>query len=282
MNLCLIWRLCVEVFKPSVEVFKPTVQSVEVFKLLVWTVRTLNVQIRLFLKIGTSYLCKFKIDWYCIVHLACWNSLVSVINMYLGHDSVIVQNFAAFKTDKAKGDNISMDTLAIEFDPSLHLLQWRWAILLFLQFFGDIRSIDSRRIRICRGGEILNFFKLEKFPHLLQWRWAILCFSWSSHGILWIDCSLIFIGDITHAGAKGPFPLFQPVPIRSLSDDLHKMRIRTRMICTRCESDHHCCDGLAVSPGDAAAASPGGDSQVHRVPLHLRLGKCLCILWERC
>ena len=43
--------------------------------------------------------------------------------MYLGHDSVIVQNFAAFKTDKAKGDNISMDTLAIEFDPSLHLLQ---------------------------------------------------------------------------------------------------------------------------------------------------------------
>ena len=39
---------------------------------------------------------------------------------------------------------------------------------------------------------------------------------------------LIFIGDVIHAGAKEPYPLFQPVRVRSLSDDLHKMRIRTR------------------------------------------------------
>ena len=34
--------------------------------------------------------------------------------------------------------------------------------------------------------------------------------------------------DITHAGAKGPFPLFQPDRVRSLSDDLRKVRIRIR------------------------------------------------------
>ena len=39
---------------------------------------------------------------------------------------------------------------------------------------------------------------------------------------------LIFIGDVLHAGAKEPYPLFQPVRVRSVSDDLHKMRIRTR------------------------------------------------------
>ena len=39
---------------------------------------------------------------------------------------------------------------------------------------------------------------------------------------------LIFIGDVIHAGAKEPYPLFQPVRVRSLSDDLHKMPIRTR------------------------------------------------------
>ena len=41
---------------------------------------------------------------------------------------------------------------------------------------------------------------------------------------------LIFIGDITHAGAKEPYALFQTVrvrTVRSLPDDLHKMRIRT-------------------------------------------------------
>ena len=38
----------------------------------------------------------------------------------------------------------------------------------------------------------------------------------------------ILIGDITHAGAKGPFPLFQPVRVRSRSDDMYKKRIRTR------------------------------------------------------
>ena len=39
---------------------------------------------------------------------------------------------------------------------------------------------------------------------------------------------LIIVGDITHAGAKKPHSLFQPVRVRSLSDDLHKMLIRTR------------------------------------------------------
>ena len=38
---------------------------------------------------------------------------------------------------------------------------------------------------------------------------------------------LIFIGDFTYAGAKEPYPLFQTVRVRLLSDDLHKMRIRT-------------------------------------------------------
>ena len=38
------------------------------------------------------------------------------------------------------------------------------------------------------------------------------------------------------------------------------------------QNTQNCCDGLAV---------PGGNSQVHRVPLHPRQGRYLWIVWER-
>ena len=92
-----------------------------------------------------SFTNNFQHDWYCILHLARWNSLVSVINMY--HDCSQLCNLEKDKANK-----------------SPHLLQWRWDVLGFLPFFDEIRRIDSRTIRICRGGEILNFFRAWKFP----------------------------------------------------------------------------------------------------------------------
>ena len=146
----------------------------------------------------------FKIDkWYCILHLAHWNSLISVNNMF--HDcSQLELCILSLKLDKASLEGqwpgTQLHPLATEFYPSLktpHLLQWHSAILWFWQFFDEIWRIYSWKIRVCTE-EVLKFL----------WIWKITSFTSMtlSNPLLFT----IFPWDLE----KGPFPLFQLVYVR--------------------------------------------------------------------
>ena len=157
---------------------------------------------------------------------------------------MIVHNCATFKTDKAK--------------KSPHLLQWRWAVLCFLRFFDEIRRIDSRTIRIgtacqsLRGGEtpLICFNDTEQFSafcNLPMGSYGSTDFYWRCHS-----------RRSERALPTVPACLSK-VTVWWSAQDAN-------------QNAQNCCDGLAV---------PGGNSQVHRVPLHPHQGRCLWILRER-
>ena len=118
------------------------------------------------------------------------------------------------------------------------------------------RSKSAQRRRDCKFSScfkntLIYFNDAEQF-------FAFCNFPIGSYGSTIPSLCKIFIGDITHAGAKVHFPLFQLVRVRSRADDLRKIRIRSRRTVSFNVLLWIACDGLATSPGGAAAVSPSG------------------------